>query len=135
MSQGLARARTQPPMDALLKVADRNRRGAFSSHTVHPHGKPRTLSRPAPGHGGGPARKHAGHPRAQRPAVTRAATRRGMAAAGHHPRRPRAATRTCRAWPAATWRRRCGNLPPALRSWRQRPGGALTILSAPSAEA
>jgi hypothetical protein len=31
--------------------------------------------------------------------------------------------------------RGCGNLPAAMRSWRQRPGGALTISLAPSAEA
>ena len=30
--------------------------------------------------------------------------------------------------------RGCGNLPAATRSWRQRPGGALTISFAPSAK-
>jgi len=59
----------------------------------------------------------------------------GIAAAGHHLRRPRAATRTGRARPTAIWTRGCGSLPAAMRSWRQRPGGALTISLAPSAEA
>jgi hypothetical protein len=59
----------------------------------------------------------------------------GIAAAGHHPRRPGACDPNLPDLADCdTETRGCGNLPAAMRSWRQRPGGALTISLAPSAE-
>jgi len=59
----------------------------------------------------------------------------GIAAAGHHPRRPGACDPHLPDLADCDMETRgCGNLPAALRSWRQRPGGALTISFAPSAK-
>ncbi len=78
---------------------------------------------------------HAGHPRARRPAVIPGGELPGNCrgrsspaqARGRDPHRPDLAG-------GDTETRGRGNLPAAMRSWRQRPGGVLTISFAPSAE-
>jgi hypothetical protein len=108
---------------------------APSSPGVYPHGggRPRQANPPAMW-----ASMHAGMratrvPRAQR--SSQAANCREIAAAGHHPEARGCDPHLPDLADSDMETRGCGNMPAATRSWRQRPGGALTISFAPSAEA
>ena len=89
-----------------------------------------------PGRAGIHARRHAGHPRARRPAVIPGSELPGNCRGWSSPAKARGCDPHLPDLAGCdTETRGCGNLPAAMRSWRQRPGGALTISLAPSAEA